>query len=113
MTPEQKARVNIDTLLVQAGWHVCDMADANIHAARGVAVPLPPLAEQHRIVAEVGGMLGSPHAYHLAAKHGIPDALRGLTESLAPVPYEINEIDWKAGLSRRGDALLLPGMEPA
>ncbi len=38
MTPEQKARVSIDTLLQQAGWHVCDMASANIHAARGVAL---------------------------------------------------------------------------
>ena len=64
-----------------------------------------------------GGMPGGPHAYHtrirksrknpyesitchhIAAKHWIPDALRGLTESLAPVPHEINEIDWKARLS--------------
>ncbi len=38
MTPEQKARVNIDALLTQAGWRVCNMADANIHAARGVAL---------------------------------------------------------------------------
>lgn len=38
MTPEQKARVNIDALLQQAGWHVCDMAHANIHASRGVAL---------------------------------------------------------------------------
>ena len=96
MTPEEKARVGIDALLHQAGWHVCDMAQANIHAARGVAlrefplktgfgfadyllyidgkaagvidakkegatlvgvkrlpVPLPPIAEQIRIVAEV------------------------------------------------------------
>jgi hypothetical protein len=37
MTPEQKARVSIDALLKQAGWHVCSMADANIHASRGVA----------------------------------------------------------------------------
>ena len=29
MTPEQKARVSIDALLVQAGWRVCDMAHAN------------------------------------------------------------------------------------
>ena len=27
MTPEQKARVNIDALLQQAGWHVCHMND--------------------------------------------------------------------------------------
>jgi len=27
MTPEQKARVSIDALLVAAGWHVCNVAD--------------------------------------------------------------------------------------
>ena len=43
MTPEQKARVGIDALLQQAGWHVCDMAHANIHAARGVALREFPL----------------------------------------------------------------------
>ena len=43
MTPEQKARVGIDALLKQAGWHVCDMAHANIHAARGVALREFPL----------------------------------------------------------------------
>ena len=43
MPPEQKARVSIDALLVQAGWHVCDMAQANIHAARGVAIREFPL----------------------------------------------------------------------
>ena len=25
MTPEAKARLKIDALLQQAGWHVCDM----------------------------------------------------------------------------------------
>ena len=43
MTPEQKARVGIDLLLQQAGWHVCDMSQANIHAARGVALREFPL----------------------------------------------------------------------
>jgi hypothetical protein len=43
MTPEEKARVGIDVLLQQAGWHVCDMAQANIHAARGVALRQFPL----------------------------------------------------------------------
>ncbi|MDO8772271.1 MAG: hypothetical protein Q7K57_26925 [Burkholderiaceae bacterium] len=38
MTPEQKARVSIDALLVRAGWHVCNVANANIHAATGVAI---------------------------------------------------------------------------
>jgi type I restriction enzyme, R subunit len=43
MTPEAKARQSIDALLEQAGWHVCDMAQANIHADRGVALREFPL----------------------------------------------------------------------
>ena len=43
MTPEQRARVSIDALLTAAGWHVCDMAHASIHAARGVAIREFPL----------------------------------------------------------------------
>ncbi len=43
MTPEQKARVGIDALLAAAGWHVCNMADANIHASTGVAIREFPL----------------------------------------------------------------------
>ncbi len=43
MTPEAKARVAIDALLTIAGWHVCDLANANIHAARGVAIREFPL----------------------------------------------------------------------
>jgi type I restriction enzyme R subunit len=43
MTPEQKARVSIDTLLIAAGWHVCNVSDANIHAATGVAIREFPL----------------------------------------------------------------------
>ncbi|OYZ03822.1 MAG: type III restriction endonuclease subunit R, partial [Hydrogenophilales bacterium 16-64-46] len=42
--PERQARGKIDVLLEAAGWHVCDAAAANIHAARGVAIrefPLP------------------------------------------------------------------------
>lgn len=41
--PEAQARENIDRLLIAAGWHVCDMSDANIHAARGVAICEFPL----------------------------------------------------------------------
>ena len=43
MTPEQKARVSIDALLIAAGWHVCNVTDANIHAATGVAIREFPL----------------------------------------------------------------------
>ena len=45
MTPEAKARVDIDKLLAQAGWHVCGMADFNIHAAQGVGAESSPLVE--------------------------------------------------------------------
>ncbi len=44
MTPEDKAREQIDKMLVQAGWHVCDYKDANIHAARGVVIRNYPLS---------------------------------------------------------------------
>ncbi|ART52004.1 type III restriction endonuclease subunit R [Acidovorax carolinensis] len=43
MTPEAKARVTIDALLVAAGWHVCNVANANIHASTGVAIREFPL----------------------------------------------------------------------
>ena len=45
MTPEARVRQTIDVLLMQAGWHVCKMSDAYIHAACGVALcefPLNP-----------------------------------------------------------------------
>ena len=43
MTPEQQARVSIDALLMAAGWHICDVPDANIHASTGVAIREFPL----------------------------------------------------------------------
>jgi type I restriction enzyme R subunit len=43
MTPEARARQNIDALLTAAGWHVCHLADADIHAAPGVAIREFPL----------------------------------------------------------------------
>lgn len=38
LTPEQQARAEIDRLLIAAGWDVCDLKQANIHASRGVAI---------------------------------------------------------------------------
>jgi type I restriction enzyme R subunit len=46
-TPEDKARAQIDKMLTQAGWHVCDFKDANIHAARGVVIRNYPLNKGH------------------------------------------------------------------
>lgn len=45
--PEQQASGNIEVLLKAAGWHVCDAAAANIHAARGVAIREFPLKSGH------------------------------------------------------------------
>lgn len=49
MTPEERARSAIDVLLAAAGWAVQDFKQADLHAARGVAIrefplksPLPP-----------------------------------------------------------------------
>ena len=42
--PEQEARETIDKLLDSAGWVVQDTKDANIHAARGVAIREFPLS---------------------------------------------------------------------
>ena len=51
MTPEEKARQQIDTILSRYGWAVQGKSQMNLHAAKGVA--LRPLADQERIVAEV------------------------------------------------------------
>jgi type I restriction enzyme R subunit len=45
--PEQQAREKIDQLLACAGWRVCDAAQANIHASRGVAIRKFPLKSGH------------------------------------------------------------------
>ncbi len=43
MKAEEQARQEIDQLLAAAGWRVQDLADANLHAARGVALREFPL----------------------------------------------------------------------
>lgn len=47
MTPEARARQSIDALLQAAGWHVCDLAHANLRAAVGVAIREFPLDAGH------------------------------------------------------------------
>jgi hypothetical protein len=63
MTPEQKARVSIDALLVAAGWHVCHVADADIRASSSVAISLPSKDTQFRVVAEVDRRLPIAHKF--------------------------------------------------
>ena len=45
MTPEQKARLNIDELLISAGWSIHDMKEINLGASLGVAVREYPLQD--------------------------------------------------------------------
>jgi len=46
-TPEEKARETIDNILDDAGWAIQDLADANIHAERGVVIREFPLKAGH------------------------------------------------------------------
>jgi type I restriction enzyme R subunit len=43
VSPEEKARTDIDRLLAAAGWTVADVSKADIHASRGVAIREFPL----------------------------------------------------------------------
>ena len=43
LQPEQKTREAIYKLLTQAGWAVCDAAQANIHATHSVTICEFPL----------------------------------------------------------------------
>lgn len=47
LTPEDKAREIIDSLLEQAGWYVCDLNYANIQAHCGVVIRNFPLKSGH------------------------------------------------------------------
>src|ERR1041385_89386 len=47
MKPEDRARVDIDRQLTQAGWVVQDADKADLHASRGVAIREFPLARGH------------------------------------------------------------------
>ena len=47
LTPEQKARVQIDSMLDQAGWEVQDVSSVNIQAKRGIAIREFPLDQGH------------------------------------------------------------------
>ena len=55
--PEERARAEIDRLLAAAGWSVQSTSEANIHAARGVAIREFPLKAGHGLA----GCLLSTH----------------------------------------------------
>ena len=43
IAPQARVKLAIDAVLTRAGLHVCKLGDANIHAARGVALRELPL----------------------------------------------------------------------
>ena len=50
MMSEARARQSIDALLELAGWTVCNVGDANIHGAVGVAIRAFPIKAGHGFV---------------------------------------------------------------
>src|SRR5574343_1237432 len=72
MKPEERARLTIDTLLEQAGWLVCDMADANIHGAQGVAIREFPLNPGHGVADYLLYVNGKACGVIEAKKEGVP-----------------------------------------
>ena len=64
--------MEIDRLLEAAGWHVCDYKDANIHAARGVAIREFPLTAGHGYADYLFYLDGKAAGVIEAKKVGVP-----------------------------------------
>jgi type I restriction enzyme R subunit len=72
MKPEERARVLIDELLVAAGWHICDMAQVNVHAAQGVAIREFPLNTGYGFADYLLYVNGKACGVIEAKKEGVP-----------------------------------------
>ena len=91
LTSEDKAREIIDSLLEKAGWRVCDLSDANIHAHSGVVIRNFPLKSGHGFAdyifyvdgkaagvieaKKAGATLSGVEIQSDKYKHGLPDDL--------------------------------------
>jgi type I restriction enzyme R subunit len=91
MTPEDKAREQIDRMLELAGWLVQDYRSASIHAGRGVAIRYFPLKPGHGeadyllyVDGQAAGVVEAKPAGHTLSgveiqsdkyTHGLPDVL--------------------------------------
>jgi type I restriction enzyme R subunit len=76
ITPEDRARENIDKLLTDAGWIVQDKRSTNLSAARGVAVREFPLKSGHGEADYLLFVDGAPIGVVEAKKEG--DTLTGV-----------------------------------
>ena len=107
--PEQEARREIDRLLVAAGWAVQSVGEANIHAARGVAIREFPLKTGHGYAdyllyidgkaagvieaKKVGTTLTGVEVQSNRYALGLPDALPSSYESTGVETFFMNGID--------------------
>jgi len=98
--PEELARVEIDKLLAAAGWSVQPAKEANIHAARGVALCNFPLRDGHGFADYMLYVDGKAAGVLEAKKHGFTLSgveiqsekyVRGLPDALPawrrPLPF--------------------------
>ncbi|MCU1303597.1 MAG: type restriction protein res subunit [Candidatus Sulfotelmatobacter sp.] len=76
ITPEDRARQNIDKVLTDAGWAIQDKRQTNLNAARGVAVREFPLKQGHGEADYLLLVDGSPLGVVEAKKEG--DTLTGV-----------------------------------
>src|SRR3972149_12117481 len=108
LTTEDKAREIIDSLLEKAGWHVCNVNDANIHAHCGIVIRNFPLKSGHGFAdylfyvdgkaagvieaKKAGATLTGVEIQSDKYKHGLPDALRAWYRPL-PFCYQSTGIE--------------------
>jgi type I restriction enzyme R subunit len=98
--PEELARIEIDKLLAAAGWSVQPVKEANIHAARGVALCNFPLKDGHGFADYMLYVDGKAAGVIEAKKHGFTLSgvefqsdkyVRGLPDALPawrrPLPF--------------------------
>ncbi len=106
--PEDKAREQIDKMLEKAGWHVCDLEDANIHAYRGIVIRNFPLQSGHGFAdylfyingkaagvieaKKVGSSLTGVEIQSDKYTHGLPDILPAWYRPL-PFCYESTGVE--------------------
>src|SRR5690242_20699728 len=104
LTPEARARVEIDRMLAAAGWAVQSAAQVNLKASRGVAVREFVLKKPHGRVDYLLFVDGQAAGVVEAKKegealigvewqsaryvHGLPDAIPRVLEGVLPFAYE-------------------------
>jgi len=108
MTPEEKARIEIDRMLTEAGWLICNMKDANIHAGCGVAIREFPLKTGHGeadyllyVEGQAAGVVEAKPVGHTLSgveiqsdkyRNGLPDSLPACFRPL-PFCYQLTGVE--------------------